>query len=57
MPICNGINAPGLLYNKTVTDAAGVTIKDGMTVDEFIDICRTIHEKTGYKTNFLHTAE
>ena len=53
--ICNGINAPGLLYNKTVTDAAGVTIKDGMTVDEFIDICRTIHEKTGYKTNFLYT--
>lgn len=54
--ICNGINAPGLLYNKTVTDAAGVTIKDGMTLDEFIDISRTIHEKTGYKTNILYTS-
>lgn len=49
--ICLGINAPALMYNKEITDQAGVTISDSMTVDEFIDICRTVYEKTGVQTN------
>ena len=49
-----GINAPSLLYNKAVTDAAGVTIKDNMTLDEFIEISKTIKEKTGYRTNMAY---
>lgn len=49
-----GINAPSLFYNKTVTDAAGVTIKDNMTLDEFVEICKTIKEKTGYRTNMAY---
>jgi multiple sugar transport system substrate-binding protein len=49
-----GINAPSLLYNKAVTDAAGVTIKDNMTLDEFIQACRIIKEKTGYRTNMAY---
>lgn len=53
--ICNGINAPALIYNKTVTDEAGVTIKDNMTFDEFKDVCRQVYEKTGYKTNVVYT--
>ncbi len=52
--ICIGINSPALLYNKTVTDAAGVEIKDNMTMDEFIEVCKTISEKTGYKTNISY---
>lgn len=52
--ICIGINSPALLYNKTVTDAAGVEIKDNMTMDEFIEVCKTIDEKTGYKTNISY---
>lgn len=49
-----GINAPALLYNKAVTDAAGITIKDNMTLDEFIEVCRTVKEKTGYRTNMAY---
>ncbi|MBR5108597.1 MAG: extracellular solute-binding protein [Clostridia bacterium] len=49
--VCIGVNAPALLYNKTVLDAAGIAVKDNMTLDEFLDLCREIYEKTGYKTN------
>ena len=34
--ICNGVNAPSLLYNKTLLDENGITVKDNMTMDEFI---------------------
>lgn len=50
--VATGINAPALVYNKTVTDAAGVTVKDNMTLDEFVDLARTIYVNTGYKTNY-----
>lgn len=49
--VCSGINAPCLIYDKVITDAAGVTIKDNMTLDEFVQTAKTIYEKTGYKTN------
>lgn len=52
--ICNGINAPALLYNKTLLDENGITVKDNMTKDEFIALCREVHEKTGYKTNIAY---
>ena len=49
--ICLGVNAPALLYNKTLLDEHGITVKDNMTMDEFIELSREIYEKTGYKTN------
>lgn len=52
--IATGINAPALVYNKTVTDAAGVTIKDNMSMDEFYDVCRQVYEQTGYKTDVAY---
>lgn len=52
--ICNGINAPALLYNKTALDEAGITVKDNMTMDEFIALCKEVREKTGYKTNIAY---
>lgn len=52
--ICNGINTPALLYNKTLLDENGITIKDNMTMDEFIEVCRQVYEKTGYKTNLCY---
>ncbi len=52
--ICNGINAPALFYNKTLLDENGITIEDNMTMDEFIDVCREVYEKTGYKTNLCY---
>ncbi|MCH3986615.1 MAG: extracellular solute-binding protein [Lachnospiraceae bacterium] len=52
--ICAGMNAPALVYNKTITDEAGVTIKDNMTLDEFVTAAKTIYEKTGYKTDLSY---
>lgn len=49
--VCNGVNAPALLYNKTMLDEAGITVKDGMTLNEFIALSKEIKEKTGYRTN------
>ncbi|MGI5989179.1 MAG: ABC transporter substrate-binding protein [Lachnospiraceae bacterium] len=52
--ICAGMNAPSMVYNKTITDEAGVTIKDNMTLDEFIEAAKTVYEKTGYKTDLSY---
>lgn len=52
--ICNGINASALLYNKTLLDDAGITVKDYMTISEFEDLCREVYEKTGYKTSLSY---
>lgn len=49
--VCLGVNAPALLYNKTLLDANGITVKDNMTMDEFFAVCKEVYEKTGYKTN------
>lgn len=48
--IANSINAPCMLYNKTLLDSIGITVKDNMTIDDFIAISREVYEKTGYKT-------
>ena len=49
--VCNGVNAPALLYNKSLLDSKGITVKDNMTLDEFIALCKDIYKKTGCKTN------
>lgn len=52
--ICNGINAPTMLYNKTLLEQAGIEIHDNMTLDEFIDVCKNVYDKTGYKTSLTY---
>ena len=52
--IAIGINAPAMVYNKTITDQAGVEIKDNMTLDEFVAVSKEIYEKTGCKTNMAY---
>ena len=52
--LCIGINAPSLVYSKTVAEQAGVEIKNMMNMDEFLDTCRQIYENTGYKTNIAY---
>ena len=47
--LCLGVNAPAMLYDKEAVAKAGVTIKQNMTVDEFIAAAKTITEKTGLK--------
>lgn len=49
--ICVGTNGLACLYNKTALDAAGIVIKDLMTVEEFMAVCKEVYEKTGYKTD------
>lgn len=49
-----GVNAPAMVYNKTITDQAGVEIKDNMTLDEFVAVSKEIYEKTGCKTNMAY---
>ena len=57
--IPTGINAPALIYNKTVTDEAGVTIKDNMsmpisvyTENNIIISCAKIYFDNEKVTNF-----
>lgn len=52
--ICAGVNAPALLYNKTLLDQNGITVKDNMTMDEFYAVCKEVYEKTGMKTNISY---
>ncbi len=53
--IAAGVNAMAMFYNKTVLDEAGITIKDNMTLDEFIEVAKEVTEKTGYRANLIDT--
>lgn len=50
--VCSNVNAPALLYNKTLLDENGIELHDNMTMEEFCNISRKVYEQTGYKTNF-----
>ncbi len=54
--ICAGVNAPSLLYNKTLMDELGIEVKDNMTLDEFMDVARQVYEKAGIKTDLPYSA-
>ena len=47
-----GSNAPMMAYDPAVTEAAGVTIPDQLTIEELFEIGKTIYEKTGVRTYF-----
>ena len=42
--LCNGINAPALLYNTTLLAENGTTVQDNMTMDEVIALSKEIEE-------------
>ena len=48
-PYCN---APVMIYDPAITEAAGVEIPDQLTVEELYEISNTIYEKTGASTYF-----
>ena len=52
--ICTGINAPALIYNRTLLDQAGITVPEHMTLSEFAKISKQVYEKTGVKTNYRY---
>lgn len=45
--ICAGVNAPAMLYNKTLTDSLGIEVPQNITWDEFVEISRKIYDETG----------
>jgi multiple sugar transport system substrate-binding protein len=45
--LCAGVNAPALLYNKTLTDSMDITVPDNITWEQFEDISRKIYEARG----------
>ncbi len=45
--LCAGVNAPALLYNKTLTDSMGIEVPDNITWEQFEDITRQIYEARG----------
>ncbi|MDY3920385.1 MAG: extracellular solute-binding protein [Candidatus Limivivens sp.] len=48
--ISAGNNAASIIYNKTLLDENGIAVKNLMNVDEFIEVCREVYEKTGVRT-------
>ncbi len=51
--VCAGVNAPALLYNKTLTDELGIEVPTNLTWDDFVSISKKIYEaKGGYGVVF-----
>ncbi len=50
--ICNGVNAPAMLYNKTLTDSLGIEVPQNITFEQFAEISKKIYEETGVLTNY-----
>lgn len=47
-----GVNAPCLVYNKTMLDGAGITVPDQLTWDDFHALAKEVYEKIGVKTSY-----
>lgn len=45
--VCAGVNAPALLYNKTLTDSLSIEVPDNITWEQFVEISRKIYAETG----------
>lgn len=45
--ICCAVNAPAMLYNKTLTDSLGIEVPLNITWDEYAEISRKIYAETG----------
>ena len=52
--VCNGVNAPALIYNQTLLEEAGISLPESMTAAEFETVCREVYQKTGIKTNYRY---
>lgn len=45
--VCAGVNAPSLLYNKTLTDSLGIEVPLNLTWDQFVEISKKIYAEAG----------
>lgn len=48
--VCCAVNAPAMLYNKTLTDSLGIEVPLNITWDQFVEISKKIYEETGICT-------
>ena len=46
--ISTGTNANVLMYRPDVLEQAGLTMPERMTYEEYLDMCKTVYEKTGW---------
>ena len=51
--IVTGVNSPAGIYNPELVKAAGVTLSQTPTVDEYRNACKQIYEKTGAKVPYF----
>ena len=47
-----GVNAPCLVYDKTLLDELGLEVSQKMTWDEFNELAKEVYEKSGAKTTY-----
>lgn len=45
--VCAGVNAPALLYNKTLTDELGIEVPQNITWEQFAEFSRKIYAEKG----------
>ena len=45
--VCCAVNAPAMLYNKTLTDSLGIEVPMNITWDQYVEISKKIYAETG----------
>jgi len=46
-----GMNATGMVYNKTLLDGLGIEVGRNMSIDDFLNISREVYARSGVRTN------
>lgn len=52
-----GSSAPALAYRPDVAEEAGVEVPMEMTRSQYLDLCREVYAKTGWKTSFYPSVD
>ena len=50
-----GMNGASMIYNASILAELGIEMNHNTTLDEFIEIARTVYAETGVRTNFVYT--
>jgi multiple sugar transport system substrate-binding protein len=50
-----GMNGASMIYNQTLLDSLGITMRHNMTMDEFIEVARQVYAEAGVRTNLVYT--
>jgi len=50
-----GMNGASMIYNQSLLESIGITMRHNMTMDEFIDVAREVYAQTGVRTNLVYT--